>query len=54
MARGIKARDCSRKGKKRALSWVEKLARKTKRYSQKKKKTQSVSVSFFIKILNYV
>jgi hypothetical protein len=47
MARGIKAQDCSRKGKKRALSWVEKLARKTKRYSQKKKKTQSVSVSFF-------
>jgi zinc finger SWIM domain-containing protein 3 len=47
MTRGIKARDCSGKGKIRALSWVEKLARKTKRYSQKKKKTQSVSVSFF-------
>jgi zinc finger SWIM domain-containing protein 3 len=43
MTRGIKARHCLRKGKKRYLSWVEKSARKTKRYSQKKNKTQSVS-----------
>jgi hypothetical protein len=39
MARGIKARHCSRKGRKRVLSWVEKLAKKTKRCSQKKKET---------------
>jgi formylmethanofuran dehydrogenase subunit E-like metal-binding protein len=38
MARGIKARHCSRKGRKRVLSWVEKLAKKTKRCSQKKEK----------------
>ncbi|WJX50229.1 hypothetical protein P8452_36563 [Trifolium repens] len=34
MARGIKARHCSRKGRKRVLSWVEKLAKKTKRIIQ--------------------
>ncbi|CAK8544078.1 unnamed protein product [Lathyrus sativus] len=39
-AKGIKKRDCSRNNKKRDKSWVEKLARKTKRYSQKKRKLQ--------------
>uniref|UniRef100_A0A1S2Y170 Protein FAR1-RELATED SEQUENCE 5-like n=2 Tax=Cicer arietinum TaxID=3827 RepID=A0A1S2Y170_CICAR len=41
-AKGIKKRDCSHQNKKRPKSWVEKLARKRNRYSQKKKNRKKI------------
>jgi zinc finger SWIM domain-containing protein 3 len=54
MAKGIKRLETSRGKRKREKSWVEKLARKTKRYSQRKKKSsqenleQSALVNFYL------
>jgi hypothetical protein len=44
-AAGIKKRDCSHNKKKRPKSWVEKLTRKRKAYSNKKRQSPQVSLS---------
>jgi hypothetical protein len=44
-AAGIKKRDCSHNKKKRPKSWVEKLTRKRKAYSNKKRQSSQVSLS---------
>jgi zinc finger SWIM domain-containing protein 3 len=51
-AAGIKKRDCSHNKKKRPKYWVEKLTRKRKTYSNKKRQPSHVSLSSIYTILD--